>query len=123
VPHRRSHGNHRGPGELTDGKPYAILFTVRRQYFDAIVMGTKTAEVRRATRRWRTVADRAQERLERGEAVRVVFICGRLKNERGLIATTLHRTPLEALGREPSEQGRADIGSGPVIAFQLGGPW
>jgi hypothetical protein len=34
-----------------------ILFMVRREYFDAIVAGTKKEEIRRATKRWLTVAE------------------------------------------------------------------
>ena len=98
-----------------------VLFTVRRVYYEQIVAGTKTCEVRRQTPRWDTVAKHlARDALE-GIDSQAVFICGRLPVHRRIITAT-HRcnTPEAALGRSPSEQGRKDVGTGPVIVFELG---
>lgn len=89
-----------------------VAFTVRRQYYDAIVAGTKETEIRKATKRWRTMAERATE---------AVFLCGRLPvHRRRLAGYAIFPSARAALGREPSDQGRADLGDGKVVVFYLG---
>ena len=98
-----------------------VLFTVRRQYYDAIVAGTKTCEIRKATKRWESVAFKlALDSLD-GADSQAVFLCGRNPvHRRIIIDVRWFSTPEAALGRELSEQGRKDLGNGPVIAFELG---
>lgn len=99
-------------------EPYAIadrpriLFTVRRQYFDAIERGEKTTEVRRAVPRWERTASRG---LSVG-----VFLCGRSCHRREVVSSRRFGTARQALGRDPSPQGSMDVGPGEVIAFVLG---
>jgi hypothetical protein len=98
-----------------------VLFTVRRCYYDAIVAGTKTCEIRKATKRWESVAGHLAFDALRGETSQAVFICGRTPIHRRLIiGIKWHCTPEAALGRDLSEQERKDVGSGPMIAFELG---
>lgn len=100
---------------------YRVLFTVRRQYFDQIVAGTKDREVRRLSKRWATVDGRVRAALRAGEPAPVaVFLCGRRVHRRLIYGSEIHVNAVAALGRAPSEQGRADLGDGPVIAFLLG---
>lgn len=103
-----------GAGDPSSRPPRAVLFMVRRRYYDEIVAGSKTVEVRRATPRWRSYAARPP-------AVGV-FLCGRLVHRRAIVAVRIVGSATEALGREPSGQGRSDFGDGPVVVFDLGDP-
>ncbi len=95
-----------------------VLFMVRREYYDQIVAGSKTFEVRKATERWRSVAIHLETA---GGIHEAVFICGRRPvHRRQLVGTYLSDNAREALGREPSEQERKDLGDGEVITFSLG---
>ena len=107
-----------GPGYTA---VYTVTFTVRKVYFDQIVPGAKTAEVRRASPYWEGVARRVNDALSSGEHVAAVFLCGRNQHRREILSVARHETAREALGREPSEQGKRDIGEGPVFSFGLGG--
>lgn len=103
-----------GAGGPSSRPPRAVLFTVRREYYSAIVDGSKTIEVRRATPRWRSYAARPP-------AVGV-FLCGRQVHRRVIEAVRIVGSATEALGRPPSRQGTADLGEGPVVVFDLGDP-
>ena len=103
-----------GARSLGSFPPRAVLFTVRTEYFLAIEDGSKTVEVRRATPRWRSYADRPP-------AVGV-FLCGRRVHRRAIVAVRIVGSATEALGRPPSPQGAADLGDGPVVVFDLGDP-
>jgi hypothetical protein len=110
------------PGGSVTAPAYRVPFTVRAGYFGQIEAGTKTREVRRATRRWRTVAAEVNRRASSGPADRAVatFLCGRRVHRRVLTHATLHETASAALGRDPSPDGQRDLGDGPVVAFHLG---
>ncbi len=101
-------------------EPFKVAFIIRRVYFDQIVNGTKTAEVRRASLRWVEVAASVHSRLEKKSPVVATFLCGRLIHRREILSVARFETAREALGREPSEQGKKDIGEGPVYEFKLG---
>lgn len=116
----RPHDGLDGPGPGGGRLTYAILFTVRKPYFDAIVAGVKTSEVRRKTERWSTVLQHALVSREFGEPVVAVFQCGRQIHRRLVVDYRVAERAYLALGREPSPQGRQDVGDGPVIAFKLG---
>ena len=101
---------------------YKILFTVRRQYFDAIVSGEKTMEVRRASQRWRTIYHHALFLIRREhEQVVGVFMCGRSIHRREITDIHPYANPKAALGRDPSWQGKLDLGIDEVFGFELGG--
>ena len=93
-----------------------VAFTVRKKYFELIVAGSKSNEIRRATPHWRKVAAR-QPNL-------AVFLCGRLKPHwREVLQVTVEEDEGAAeriLGRPLSSQGLQDVGSGPVVVFWLG---
>ncbi len=97
-----------------------VACRIRRVYFDAIVRGEKTAEVRRASEHWRKLAANVVLDLGFGFKPVMVFVCGRDVHRRVIVGVRLEESARAALGREPSEQGRQDIGQGPVIVFELG---
>ena len=49
-----------------------------------------------------------------------VFVCGKLVHRRELVKIGLFWSAEDALGRQPSDQGRQDLGDGLVIGFGLG---
>src|SRR3990167_1928264 len=84
---------------MSDGE-YRILFMVRRPYFDAIVAGTKTFELRAYVNRWQSVAFRANQTIRNGGLVTATFQCGRrvhrrqvLRCDAGLVRLALGRLP------------------------------
>jgi hypothetical protein len=91
-------------------------FTVRREYYDQIVAGTKTVEIRKATSHWVTLA--------RHRPTRAVFLCGFGRVHWRVVtgATVLagYGAAEQFLGRPLSEQGIKDVGHGPVVVFHLG---
>lgn len=97
----------------------AQSFTVRRPYFDAIVAGTKTREVRALTEFWKTNTARIIESIARFGWAEAVFLCGRDVHRRQIVGVGWCEDAKEALGREPSEQGRKDLGFGPVVYYDL----
>jgi len=99
---------------------YTLVFRIRKIYFDQIMAGTKTREVRASKRFWYIRALKANHDLLEGKEVRAVFLCGKLRHTRRLERVRCFETAKEALGREPSEQGKKDIGEGPVYGFDLG---
>lgn len=99
---------------------YNLVFRVRSSYFDQIIKGTKTAEIRKINRFWAKRAVKAEAALEAKEGVIAHFLCGRAVHRRRVVDFDIASTAAEALGREPSEQGRKDLGDGPVYIFKLG---
>src|SRR3990167_9917759 len=63
-------------GTMTDGE-YRILFMVKARYFDAIVAGTKTFELRRDSQRWYSMGCEALRAGKKGRLAIAVFMCGR----------------------------------------------
>ncbi len=99
---------------------YTIVFRIRKEYFDQIVAGKKTREVRALKPFWDIRAESAQIDLHLGRMVLSTFLCGQHRHHREIVDVRRYETAAEALGREPSEQGRQDLGDGPVWGFDLG---
>ena len=104
-----------------------VLFMVRKVYFDQIVAGTKTEEIRRATKRWQTLAiNLGQSMLGSGKPAEAVFLCGRDVHRRHVIDIEDDWESAEAFfaknhpEHKLSSQGKKDVGRGPVIVFYLG---
>jgi len=106
---------------------------VRRVYYDAIVRGEKTTEFRADKAFWSTRVHSLMREHEHDGSLtvgeRVVFheprpslvlVCGHEKHEREIVSLAWFTSAEEGLGREPSEQGRQDLGEGPVYGFDLG---
>ena len=113
--------------DTDDGTP-RISFQIRRRYYDLVVAGVKRSEVRKASPYWMKHVTRLVEGYGRELPVSFVrcpiatFVCGRDVHRRHLVGIELRASGAEALGRELSGQGRADLGDGPVVVFNLGGP-
>lgn len=89
-----------------------MSFTVREEYHEEIVAGTKRRELRRASPRWMRF-------LERRPVVGV-FLSGRRPVHRRRIPGVRYiGSAREALGRDPSDRGRLDLGEGGVVEFDL----
>jgi hypothetical protein len=99
---------------------YKLSFRIRKIYFDQIVAGTKTQEVRRSNHFWDIRATRAHAELEYGRQVIAVFVCGTEVHRREVLHVEQLVSAEVALGRPPSEQGREDLGDGSVYVFHLG---
>ena len=79
-----------------------VLFTVRREYFDAIVAGEKREEIRADTPNWRWMLGDKPPKI-------AVFICGRNPAHRRWIIRIYKEKPSKVLGRPVSEQGALDL--------------
>ena len=101
--------------------PYNLVFRVRREYFEAIRNGEKTAEFRAVTEFWEVRCTNANRHLKYKRPVNAIFICGKEKMTKEVSHITMHVDAERALGREPSPQGKKDLGDGPVYAFHLKG--
>jgi hypothetical protein len=104
-------------------RAYRLSFRIRRTYFDQIVSGEKTFEVRRATDYWRIRAARAREALGSGfrpSRAIAAFVSGRLVHRREILGVDEFESAEAALGRLPSVQGMWDLGEGRVVRFRLG---
>ena len=113
-----------------------VVFRIRRKYFDRIVSGRKQCEIRPDSPHWRKIVDqlcwsealrghvvraRNLHAVFRPEAVVAVFVCGKRIHRQYITKVRSHRDARAALGRMPSNQGLADLGTGPVYKFHLGG--
>ena len=78
-----------------------VLFTIRRNYFDAIVSGEKTEEIRSFMPRWNWL-------LGPGAPQVAVFLCGHDVHRR-YIKRIYVDDVVKVLGRSVSEQGRKDL--------------
>lgn len=96
-----------------------VAFRIRREYFDEIVDGTKTREVRKASSYWLDVAAGLRD-TDVGPCGTAVFVCGADVHRREIVGVKLFRSAAEALGRDPSPQGLRDVGDGVVLGFDLG---
>ncbi len=105
--------------EREGGRLRRVSFRVRRRYFDLIVAGEKTREVRRASPYWLRIAHGLRDD-DAGPCGVAVFVCGRDVHRREIVGVSVYDTAEEALGRRPSEQGTKDLGTGPVLGFDLG---
>ena len=99
---------------------YRILFMVRHPYYDAIVAGTKTFELRRGTERWKNMGGRALMDVANGSPATAVFMCGRRVHRRRFLGVRLERSAEAALGRPPTTEELAFLGDGEVVRFALG---
>jgi hypothetical protein len=99
---------------------YRLSFRIRKIYYDQIVAGTKTAEFRKASPFWVVRAGHAMEALENGELVTATFVCAKEVHRRKVVRTNSYKNARDALGREPSDQGRQDLGIGYILGFHLG---
>lgn len=89
-----------------------VCFRIRRPYFDKIVSGEKTEELRRFCEFWR-------KRLLVYRPEIAVFVCGKDVHMRKITRFSVG-PPEYFLGRELSEQGRKDIPTETCIATHLG---
>ena len=108
---------------MTDGE-YRILFMVKARYFDAIVAGTKTFELRAYTNRWQSVALRANQTIRNGGRVMAVFQCGRRIHRRQVLSGDAGLVQ-QALGRLPTTEETEMLGGDDpkrvcAYSFQLG---
>ena len=100
---------------------YRILFMVRHEYFDTIVAGTKTFELRRNSPRWNNMAWKAMKGLNDGSPVTAVFTCGRQRvHRRSITGVDWWGDAERALGRPPTPEELAFLGDGNVVYFELG---
>jgi hypothetical protein len=98
---------------------YKLVFRIRRIYFDQIVARTKHNEVRKKSKFWDVRVENATDALLTGERVEGVFISG-MKVHRTEIDSIMEcPSAKDALGREPSEQGKSDCGDGEVYSFHI----
>ena len=100
--------------------PYKIVFRIRNGYFRQIVKGTKTFEIRQAKLFWSKRAARAVISWMEGRRVVGVFICGKYSHYRYITEIKIMGSAEQLLGRPLSNQGRLDVGDGPVYIFELG---
>lgn len=94
--------------------PKMVSFRIRRQYFDQIVAGTKTEEIRTDKLYWRKIL------LSNNPPKVAVFVCGKEVHRRH-ITTIYLEDPEKVLGRPLSQQGQQDVLSNPAIIISLGG--
>ena len=106
---------------MTNSRPGfpRVSFRIRRVYFDAIVRGEKNIEVRRMSPYWTRAVGRLRDD-DMGRCGVAVFVCGHDVYECWIQGVRVEESARDALGREPNEQGRLDLGDGPVFAFELG---
>jgi hypothetical protein len=99
---------------------YKLSFRIRKIYFDAIARGEKKNEIRRCCQFWNVRVRAAEMTILHGGKVTAVLVCGKEKMSKRVERITMHKDAVEALGRQPSEQGSKDLGTGPVWAFWFG---
>lgn len=97
-----------------------LPFRIRTIYFNKIVEGKKTSEVRKASIFWDRLVEPALLELAAGKEIEGVFICGRRVHRRYVTKIQWFKNPQQALGRQPSARGLQDLGTGPVYKFSLG---
>jgi len=100
---------------------YRILFMVKAPYYDAIVAGTKTFEVRRCSKRWHGMASEVARALVEGRLATAVFMCGRQRvHRRRIVYVRWVENAEVALGRSPTQEELKFLGSMGVVRFALG---
>lgn len=90
-----------------------VCLRIRKIYFDAIVKGEKTIDLRANTPFWR------KRLLGRIKPKIAVLVCGNKTHRRWIIKINTCK-PADFLGRELSEQGKQDIPTELCIATFLG---
>lgn len=90
-----------------------VSFRIRRIYFDKIVSGEKTVELRKDITFWR------KRLLVSPTPSIAVFVCGNNVHRRYITAIEMD-TPENVLGRQLSSQGKKDIPTEKCIAIYLG---
>ena len=108
-----------GPGICSDihNPPKKMSFRIRRQYYDLIVKGEKTEEIRTNSEYWR-------KRLLNGHPPQIaVFVCGKAVHRRWI--TRIYVDEAEnVLGRPLSAKGNEDIlAPEAAIIIKLGDVW
>ena len=104
-----------------DAAEYRILFMVKRPYYDAIVAGTKTFELRRDSQRWYSMGCEALRAGKKGRLAIAVFMCGRQRvHRRRIVDVRWIENAGVALGRSPTQEELEFLGDGEVILFKLG---
>ena len=94
-------------------KEKRVSFRVRRQYYDAIVSGEKTVELRRLIPYW----EKRLVRVDRPDIA--VFVCGKQVHRRR-IKRVLVGEPETILGRELTTAEKNDVPTELCIAIELG---
>jgi hypothetical protein len=121
---------------------YKFVFRIRRCYFDLIVAGKKTVEYRSDSEHWRKFIGYYVKRLRKNFQalfleellldfagaplffnpvdpsncdVEAVFVCGKLKHTRKVVAIERMFTPYYF-----SDQGKKDVNTSRCLAFHLG---
>lgn len=90
-----------------------VSFRIRRIYYDQIVDGIKTVELRKYSDYWKGIL------LGESPPDVAVFVCGKDVHRRWIKEITVGY-PQEILGRELSDQGKRDIPTELCIATWLG---
>lgn len=96
-------------------KPKMASFRIRRIYYDQIVSGEKTEELRSNTPFWRQRL--LNPHLSSPEVA--VFVCGKNVHRRWITGIHIDE-PERVLGRPLSSQGQRDISTDSVIVIELG---
>lgn len=91
-----------------------LVFRIRKEYFDAIVEGTKRIEYRKDSQFW-GARIRGFDRIENSQEYMAVFICGKRTHRREIVAIERIKTPDYF-----SEQGNLDVDTPTCLAFHLG---
>jgi len=95
-----------------------VVFRIRKEYFDQIVSGEKTYELRALSDYWRKRLIKTDEPPKRA-----LFICGTSTHLRRILQRFITKAE-KILGRKVSEQGRKDLDldthNGRCIAVKLG---
>ena len=96
-----------------------LSIRIRGVYFDQIVRGDKTVELRKTSPYWLSRANRLL--ASKARLWVAVFVCGPHVHRREIIAIKFGKAS-EFLKRELSEQGKRDLGGDDpeVVAFFLG---
>ena len=103
--------------------PKNISFRIRRKYFDQIVSGEKTFELRQVSKYWQNkflkVTDGGRWGWEDYIGGQAVFVCGKDVHRREIVGIQLG-LPEDFLDRELSYQGKLDIPTKMCFCIKLG---
>lgn len=90
-----------------------VSFRIRRRYYDLIVSGVKTEEIRTDKPYWSWLLGEDPPQV-------ATFVCGKDVHRRHI--TGIYRDdPEKVLGRPLSNQGQQDVLTNPAIIVELGG--
>lgn len=89
-----------------------VSFRIRRRYYDLIVKGIKTEEIRTDKPYWSWLLGEDPPQV-------ATFVCGKDVHRRNI--TRIYKDdPEKVLGRPLSSQGQQDVLSNPAIIIELG---